>query len=704
MIRLFLATVVWGLLTSLAMAQPAAPLYEECRLDSIFPAGGQRGTNVKVIFQGAQSGLAGPLEIVIDGPPGITARDLKIVNASNNRLEATLEIAADAPLGRRWLRVASERSGLTNFAQFVVGSLPEINETEPNGAAEQGQKVEAPCVVNARIDPAADVDRFRFAGKRGQRFVVAVAAHALDVHGQGRNYGIADLELELFDPQGRTLATADDTLGLDPMIEAVLPADGEYEVRLHLLEFAGYPEAVYRLTLGEVPYVVAAFPPVWNPKSRRPIELFGPNVPVGTKIECADWFDGEPAYRLRHVTVDHERTSGIDVPIVVDERESTIERESDGGARNDEPNAAEPLAIPAAVDGRFDRPGDIDWVSVDLKVGQKIWLETTAQRWLRSPIDTSLQVFDGSGKLVAENDDDTTVEPGYEWLHDFKTTDSRLLFTAQADGIHRVRIAEQSGAGGPRAIYRLSIRDGQPDFALHHFPDSVPIWGPGSSACVLVRVDRWADSQDDVELSIEGLPPGWKGSTNISLGRVKDRFYNYHQNKQFLTITAPADAPVGTRFPFRIVGRSRSADGVVSERASLPLNLYYTSDTGFFRASPRSRVALAKRQGPTLETITTEVEGTPGGTITLQARIRDAGDLKQFPIVVNLATNGVACALNAPAVLPIENGVVTAKMTLPPEMPIGKFGIVVAQTWGSDIRVGMPGPCTELIQLTVKPK
>ena len=73
-------------------------------------------------------------------------------------------------------------------------------------------------------------------------------------------------------------------------------------------------------------------------------------------------------------------------------------------------------------------------------------------------------------------------------------------------------------------------------------------------------------------------------------------------------------------------------------------------------------------------------------------------------LAVNIATNGVACALNSPSVVPIENGVVTVKLTLPLDMPIGSFGVVMAQTWGGDIRVGMPGPCTELIRLSVHPK
>ena len=43
-------------------------------------------------------------------------------------------------------------------------------------------------------------------------------------------------------------------------------------------------------------------------------------------------------------------------------------------------------------------------------------------------------------------------------------------------------------------------------------------------------------------------------------------------------------------------------------------------------------------------------------------------------------------------------------MTLPESITYpGPYGITVALRWGSDIRGGMPGPCTQLIRLNVLP-
>ena len=80
-----------------------------------------------------------------------------------------------------------------------------------------------------------------------------------------------------------------------------------------------------------------------------------------------------------------------------------------------------------------------------------------------------------------------------------------------------------------------------------------------------------------------------------------------------------------------------------------------------------------------------------------------AGDVQEMPITVSLVTNGVASGLATPRNIPIKNGIVTVPFTLPAETPVGEFGITIAQTWRNDIRVGMPGPCTALIKMTVIP-
>ena len=678
-----------------AFAQlPQAPQYADCRLDSVFPNGGQQGTTVTVTFRGQAYALNPPRGVIIDGPPGITVKELK--EGEKGVVVGTLEIAADAPPGRRWLRVVNERSGLTNFAHFVVGRLPETLEVEPNNEITKATVVMTPVVLNGKIDPKADIDCIRFAGKAGQKLVAAIAAFSLDIHGQYKDYGIADFSLELLDADGRTLAAAEDTLGFDPLIEHTLPRDGDYFVRVTMLNFGGYPDAVYRLTLGEVPYLVGIFPSGLRRDTEAEVELFGPNIPPGTKRRVKA--EADLTVPLQYVSLDEPATSGLDWPLAIGDEPEQVEAEPN----NDREHAIS-LSWPVTVNARFAEPNDADWYRVTLTAGQKVWFDVTAQRFTESPIDTLLQVFDAEGKMLAENDDDPH-DPEYESFHHFRTTDSKLLFTAPAAGDFFVKLTEPSGKSGPRAVYRLTVKEAKPDFHVRHFPDAVPIWGPGSTAAVLVKVDHLADFNDDVECSIEGLPPGWKCTSAVSLGRKPERYYNNYQRKVFLTITAPTDAALGTVVPFRIIGRAKRGEEKIEHR-SWPLTLFYSSDIGYFRASQQTRAAVAKPQGPWLDLANvTEIKLNPGGTVTLPIKVFGAAaDLKAMPLVINLATNGVACGLVTPQNVTIKDGIAEVTIKIPAEMPIGTFSIVAAQTWGSDIRVGMPGPCTPPIRMVVEP-
>ncbi len=78
---------------------PQAPQYADCRLDSIFPNGGQQRTTVTVTFRGQAYALNPPRSIIIGGPPGITVIELKEAKKKKGTVVGTLEIPAEMPPG-----------------------------------------------------------------------------------------------------------------------------------------------------------------------------------------------------------------------------------------------------------------------------------------------------------------------------------------------------------------------------------------------------------------------------------------------------------------------------------------------------------------------------------------------------------------------------------------------------------------------------
>lgn len=88
--------------------------------------------------------------------------------------------------------------------------------------------------------------------------------------------------------------------------------------------------------------------------------------------------------------------------------------------------------------------------------------------------------------------------------------DSRVMFTAPADGEYLVRVEDALGAGGPRHRYLLSIREPAPSFQVAITPDN-PALPPGGRVLLdvaLTPIDDFADGVE-VDLDPDSLPPGY---------------------------------------------------------------------------------------------------------------------------------------------------------------------------------------------------
>lgn len=666
-------------------------------LDYVYPAGGKQGTVVNVEL-GAIGGLDGAKSIIIDGPPGLTVSNVKATTGS--LVQATFTIAPDAAPGRRWVRVLGGTNGLTNFRYFFVGNMNEANEKEPNDKPATAHLVATPVVVNGRIDKDLDVDCYRFQAKAGQRVVIAVLAHGMDsVHRASFILGYVDTSLELLDEQGKVLAAADDTLGLDPAITHTFKADGQYVVRIQSLSYKGSLSSVYRLTIGDVPYPAAVFPAGGQRGKEFAAHVVGMNITKPMRRTLKTPLEGSfPLFFLPHAD---GPTPGFDLPLASGEHPEIVETEP-----NDDAKTAMTISHPLVVNGRIGRKNDEDWYRINLKKGKPVVFEATAQRHLRSPIDTMLELYDAAGKKIAENDDGVLFAHPNQCAGDFSSADSRLPFTPPADGDYLVRLRDLSGAFGESAVYRLAIQDQAPPFMLYQWPDAVPIWGPGTTSSFIIELYHWG-LQSELDLRVEGLPAGWVGSSVKISPSTFGIYVAPLGNRHLLTITAPADAVPGTAVPFRVVGRTVQ-DGKMVEREAQYLTLYGNShnDRMFLRNSPSARAVVAGYMDAWPTTSVKELTVSHGETVHIPVQIqRKAGDKRgNLGIVVNGPTVAAGCGLGPPVTVAAEADSLMMPLTISPEMPAGTRGIVVARSWSSDIRAGRPGPCTPLILLHVLPK
>lgn len=116
-------------------------------------------------------------------------------------------------------------------------------------------------------------------------------------------------------------------------------------------------------------------------------------------------------------------------------------------------------------------------------------------------VDNGLPVF----PLYYANDDDGDRELG---------NDSRLTFTAPADGEYLVRVTDVRGYGGEKYKYSLTIREPKPDFRVTISGKNMKI-PSGSGQRLTVKVDRIDGFVGEVRVHLTGLPAGFTATSPI---------------------------------------------------------------------------------------------------------------------------------------------------------------------------------------------
>ena len=188
-------------------------------------------------------------------------------------------VAPKAAVGDRELRLGTT-AGLTNPLRFQVGRRPEICEQEPIGpVTPAASELKAPFLINGQIMPG-DVDRFRFRAQSGQRLVLEVQARSLIPYLADAVPGWFQATLAVYDTAGHELAFADDyRFNPDPVLLFEVPDDGEYQLEIRDALYRGREDFVYRIAVGESPFVTQVFPLGGRSGTLRGATITGWNLP-----------------------------------------------------------------------------------------------------------------------------------------------------------------------------------------------------------------------------------------------------------------------------------------------------------------------------------------------------------------------------------------------------------------------------------------
>lgn len=486
----------------------------------------------------------------------------------------TLEmtVARDAAPGKRELRLQTAQ-GLTNPLVFEVGQLREHTENSgrsiavaesqsgvrrrrpPEGTAKPmpgtmpvtnapnvQTTISLPATLNGQILPG-DSDRYRFQARQGQQLVVEVSARSLIPYLSDAVPGWFQAAVTLLDGDGKQVAYEDDfRFHPDPLLHCEIPKDGEYTLEVRDALHRGREDFVYRVAIGELPYVTGIFPLGGQSGTKTTLELTGWNLPVTNLTGIAQ------APGLRPIFVRKGTFISNRVPFAVD----TLPERSETEPNNDAADAQH-VTLPVIINGRIDRSGDVDVFCFAGRAGQQVVAEVKARR-LDSSLDSALKLTDATGQQIAFNDDHEDKGAGLTTHH----ADSRLSTTLPADGLYSLYLVDEQQQGGTAHGYRLHLTMPQPDFELRVVPSAINARA-GTTVPVTVHVLRRDGFAGEITLALKEAPKGFElAGARIPAGHDTVR----------MTLSVPAKAP-STPFRFSVIGRANIQQREVI-RAAVP--------------------------------------------------------------------------------------------------------------------------------------
>lgn len=399
-------------------------------LESIEPAVGTIGTEFSVVATG--SGFDRFKSTLF------YSQDVTLVRhevLSENEVRLWFKTAAEAKPGRHYFRILTT-DGCSELRALTLTPYPIL--AEQRGSQEDVQKIErlpqSPNVTILGVLEEGDRDRYTATFSKSERVSIEIEAVRL-------GYVLLDTILTVSDPNGKVIATVDDTplYKQDPFLTFVAETAGEYTIEVRETAYEGDNRSRYALHLGNF---------------IRPAFVFPPGGPSGEKLDLT--IEGDYATSPTYPVVPEAKWSSdgffltegdVSSPTALPFRASpfanVLEKEPNDTPElpTGSPDSSLPSELPVAFNGVLERPGDMDCFAFKADEGSVYVFEAFADR-VGSLADTLITILDQKGNILVRNDD------GY-------THDSRLEFRAPVTGTYFLHVTDKLANGDWRFIYRV---------------------------------------------------------------------------------------------------------------------------------------------------------------------------------------------------------------------------------------------------------
>jgi hypothetical protein len=559
-------------------------------------------------------------------------------DVANSKCKLKITCDPDALPGIRDFRVWTPH-GVSTVGQLVIAREPLVSEVLENDTVDKAQSVPLPATICGTIEKGEDLDFYKIRIDQPGAWTFHMTSQRL----QNRLHDMqtrVDPMITLRNISGSTIASSDNSFAGDPLMHVQIDTAGEYLLEVRDVRYQGNADWTYAVECSARPFGLVAKPLAVVQGITGNLQVVGLGLGADTTATYGPIASANSRIEQIAPVIASVPLNALQVLVSAD----PIANEPSGAPSAEATQGAEAVpmqvAIPSVVCGNIDAPEQADRFRFEAKAQQRLSFEVFARR-LGSQLDAKLRILNSEGNALSEADDST--------FDRVLSSDATLEnWTAPADGMFTVEIRDLHGRGGPSYPYALQIKPSEPYFLLEADTDKTPL-AAGSASVIYVKAQRRNGFTGEIQLGVEGLPPGVRAECGRILAGKPDGA---------IWLTAAADAPMGMS-NIKITGTAEHAlaEGQktgLKATASFLQEVYMPGGGRGHYPVDHHTVSVGKPMDiRSIKLSASQIELKPGGSQRIDIQIERAADYKG-----NVTLDAMLQHLEQPYGNPLPTGVV----------------------------------------------